>query len=156
MRDSFMAHHQRTLISSNRSSPAWISDGEGCVGGGGRGSGGYKACVSMLRLAGGIHLIHSGCYGGRPRALLPPRSARPRGILSGRAASVPGRISALHREERINTTTQLICINIPREPGEHGAAPLSYKTRRSTVPAVRGFNRDHRSLLPFFWTLFMV
>lgn len=85
----------------------------------GRGGGYYKAGVSMLWLAGGIHLICCVYYRVRP-CTPPPRSARPNGIHTQQCAvSVPGRISALHREERISTTTQLICIHVPREPHEH-------------------------------------
>lgn len=34
MHDSFIAHYHPTLISSYPGSPAWISDGDGCVGAG--------------------------------------------------------------------------------------------------------------------------
>lgn len=84
----------------------------------GRGSGHYKACVCMLWLAGGIHLICCDYYRVRPHTP-PPHSARPDSIHTQCAVSVPERISALHREERINTTTQLICIHVPREPHEN-------------------------------------
>lgn len=86
---------------------------------GGRGSGYYKAGVFMLWLAGGIHLIFCDYYRVRP-CTPPPRSAHPGSIRTQQCAvSVPGRISALHREERISATTQLICIHVPREPHEH-------------------------------------
>ena len=85
----------------------------------GRGRDYYKAGVSMLRLAGGIHLICCHYY----RVHLhtpPPLSARPDSIHTQQCAvPVPGRISALHREERISSTTHLICIYVPREPHEH-------------------------------------
>lgn len=84
----------------------------------GRGSSHHKACVCMLWLAGGIHLICCDYYRVHPHTP-PPHSARPDSIHTQCTVSVPGRISALHREERIITTTQLICIHIPREPHEN-------------------------------------
>lgn len=38
--------------------------------------------------------------------------------------TVPRRISALRREERISATTQLICIHVPRDAHEHSGLHL--------------------------------
>ncbi len=114
MHDSFSAHYHPTLIPSYPGSHIWWR--QLC---GGRGSGYYKAGVSMLWLAGGIPLICCDYYRVRP-CTPPPHSARPDSIHTQQCAvSVPGRISALHREERISATTHLICIHVPREPHEH-------------------------------------
>lgn len=60
MHDSFIAHYHPTLISSQPGSPCLVIRwGWSC---GGRGSSYYKASVSMLRLASGIHLICCDCY----------------------------------------------------------------------------------------------
>lgn len=131
--------------------PALISDGGGVWG---RGSGYYKAGVSVLWLAGGIHLICCDYYGVCSHTP-PPRSACPDSIRTQQCAvCVPGRISALRKEERISVTTQLICIHVPREPHEHPGLQLSYKIwlsylrdSSSSVIAGTGLHRDYRA----FW-----
>lgn len=129
MHDSFIAHYHPTLISSNPGSPARISDGDVW----GRGRGYYKAGVSMLWLAGGIHLICCDYYRVCSHTP-PPRSARPDCIRTQQCAvCVPGRISALHREERISVTTQLICIHVPREPHEHPGLHIFHIKRGTSI-----------------------
>lgn len=85
----------------------------------GRGGSHYEAGVSSLWLAGGIRLICCLLHGVHPRTP-PPLSARPDSIHTQQCAvSVPARISALHREERISSTARLICIYIHREAQQH-------------------------------------
>lgn len=131
----------------------------------GRGTGYYKAGASVLRLAGGIPLICSDYYRVHPHTP-PPLFALTDSIHTQQCAiSVPGRISALHREERISHSHSAhLHTCSQRTTWAPKAAPLLYKSwhsyhrvsTSSTLTAVRRFKRDHSCCLFwffFFWTL---
>lgn len=153
--DAWLIH--RSLSSHSHfctGSPAWISDGDGCVGGGVV----AEAGVSMLWLAGGIHLICCGYYGVRP--CTPPPLPAP-------TASIHNSVLSLFQGEYQLCTgrrglVQPLSSSAYTFPENHmRAAPLLYKTWHSyhrdstwsTVTAVRGFNKDQFCFFPF-WTLF--
>lgn len=128
----------------------------------GRGTGYYKAGASVLRLAGGIPLICSDYYRVHPHTP-PPLFALTDSIHTQQCAvSVPGRISALHREERISHSHSAhLHTCSQRTTWAPKAAPLLYKSwhsyhrvsTSSTLTAVRRFKRDHSCCLFCFFLL---
>lgn len=95
--------------------PAWISDGDDCVVGGG---GVVKASNSMQRLVGGIHLILCVYYGVRP-CTPPPLPAPAASIHNSVLSLFQGEYQLCTGRRGLVQTTQLICIHIRREPHEH-------------------------------------
>lgn len=128
----------------------------------GRGTGYYKAGASVLRLAGGIPLICSDYYRVHPHTP-PPLFALPDSIHTQQCTvSVPGRISALHREERISHSHSAhLHTCSQRTTWAPKAAPLLYKSwhsyhrvsTSSTLTAVRRLKRDHSCCLFCFFLL---
>lgn len=128
----------------------------------GRGTGYYKAGAFVLRLAGGIPLICSDYYRVHPHTP-PPLFALTDSIHTQQCAvSVPGRISALHREERISHSHSAhLHTCSQRTTWAPKAAPLLYKSwhsyhrvsTSSTLTAVRRFKRDHSCCLFCFFFL---
>lgn len=116
-------------------------------------SGYYNASVSAFSLAGGIHLILPWMMWLRLPSP-PPHSWQPQQHPCTKhcAVCVPGRVSALHREERISAATQLICIHIPREAHERcglhlfcikAGTPLTVAPLHLLSLLKRGFIKDY-------------
>lgn len=137
--------------------PAWISDGGGdCMEVGGWGwplKPAHLRCDWLV----GIHLIFWVFYGARPHPLLrssspPAPPPLPAPAASQRSAvTVPRRISALHREERISAHHSAhLHTRSQRSTWALWAAPLLYKTWQShhtdstsSTLAAEGSSQDH-------------
>lgn len=111
-----------------------------------------KACISMLWLAGWDPFNLLSLLQGPPPSAPPPLPAPP--ASQQHAVSVPGRISALHREERISANHSAhLHARSQRNTWALRAAPPLYKTWQShhtgstssTATAVRGSTQDHSS-----------